>query len=182
MLPTMSSGDIRTYSSVFSHWCVDWLLLLCTCTLLSVLAKRIPLSLQMLSNNMPQLASADDIQYVKDALMSDRTDNEATYAFTKFVDKFHDIMLAFVYKIMYYCVVCRHIEASVGSLATQINFFIHNIAQMKFSSGGGCTGLLSITPNTYSIAADGKITHTCVSTFHKKFYPETYYVSSVSAW
>ncbi len=41
--------------------------------------------LQMLSNNMPELASADDIQYVRDALMVGRTENEATYAFTKCV-------------------------------------------------------------------------------------------------
>lgn len=39
----------------------------------------------MLSNNLPEVASADDVQYVRDALMVGRTENEATYAFTKYV-------------------------------------------------------------------------------------------------
>ncbi len=71
----------------------------------------------------------------------------------------------------------RHIEASLGALATQINFFIHNIAQWKFSSSGGSMGLLSFSPNSYSIATDGKIQYINVVAYHKRFYPESFYVS-----
>lgn len=44
----------------------------------------------------------------------------------------------------------RNIEASLGTIATQINFFIHNLAQFKFSSQTTTHGLLSFSPSSYS--------------------------------
>ena len=46
------------------------------------------------------------------------------------------------YILLYY----RHIEDSLGSVATQINFFIHNLAQHKFSSPQGPPTLLTFVP------------------------------------
>lgn len=71
----------------------------------------------------------------------------------------------------------RHIETSLGALATQINFFIHNLAQFKFQASANAPALLSFCPQSYSIATDGKITSAIITSFHKRFYPETYYVS-----
>ena len=70
----------------------------------------------------------------------------------------------------------RHIETSLGSLSTQINFFIHNLAQFKFQAASNAPTLLSFCPQSYSIATDGKIESAIITTFHKRFYPETYYV------
>lgn len=41
---------------------------------------------QMLSSGLPELSSADDILYVRDALLPGRSDAEATYAFTKWAN------------------------------------------------------------------------------------------------
>ena len=77
----------------------------------------------------------------------------------------------------------RHIETSLGSLSTQINFFIHNLAQFKFQATSSAPTLLSFCPQSYSIATDGKIESAIITAFHKRFYPETYYVSEcVCVW
>ena len=46
----------------------------------------------------------------------------------------------------------RMIEESLSSWFTQVNFFIHNLAQMKFNgeSGEGDGELLSFIPKKYS--------------------------------
>ena len=75
----------------------------------------------------------------------------------------------------------RHIETSLGSLSTQINFFIHNLAQFKFQAASNAPTLLSFCPQSHSIATDGKIESAIITTFHKRFYPETYYVC-VCVW
>lgn len=78
---------------------------------------------------------------------------------------------------IYFLVPFRHIEDSLSSVATTINFFIHNLAQFKFSSGSNAPySLLSFCPQAYSIATDGKIESAIITTYHKWFYPETYYV------
>ena len=46
---------------------------------------RLHLSLQMLSSGLSELASTDDILYVRDALLPGKSDLEATYTFTKWV-------------------------------------------------------------------------------------------------
>ncbi|XP_011404735.1 PREDICTED: phosphatidylinositol 4-phosphate 3-kinase C2 domain-containing subunit beta-like [Amphimedon queenslandica] len=104
----------------------------------------------LLSSNIPELSSVDDIMYVRDALLPNVTDEEATYQFTK------------------------NIEASLGTIATQINFFIHNLAQFKFSTPAPSHSLLSFCPSSYSMVTDGKIQMAVVVAYYKKFYPERY--------
>lgn len=76
-----------------------------------------------------------------------------------------------------YFVFYRYIEDSLGSIATPVNFFMHNLAQFKFSGGSNISTLLSFSPRAYSIATDGKVTSAVIVTFHKQFYPDTHYVS-----
>ncbi len=71
----------------------------------------------------------------------------------------------------------RYIEDSLGSMATTLNFFIHNLAQFKFGGPSNALSLLSFCPQAYSIATSGKIESAIITTYHKWFYPETYYVS-----
>lgn len=56
---------------------------------------------QMLSSGLPELSSADDILYVRDALLPGRSDAEATYAFTKWANfitlKFIDLCFTFMH-------------------------------------------------------------------------------------
>ena len=72
----------------------------------------------------------------------------------------------------------RHIEDSLGSLATQINFFIHNLAQMKFSSPQAPPTLLTFVPQAYSIETDGKIESAVIVAYYKRYYPDTHTVRS----
>ena len=100
---------------------------------------------QMLTSGMPELSSSEDVQYVRDALLPGATDIEATISFTRSVIIQH-ITVTMVTD-MYRC-----IEASLGSKATQINFFIHNLAQMKFSGSTSnlSNAILSFCPTSYS--------------------------------
>lgn len=99
----------------------------------------------MLTSGMPELSSSEDVQYVRDALLPGATDSEATISFTRSVIIQH-ITVTMVTD-MYRC-----IEASLGSKATQINFLIHNLAQMKFSSSISnlSNAILSFCPTSYS--------------------------------
>ena len=101
----------------------------------------------MLNSGMPNL-SCEDVQYVHDALLPGATETEATSAFTRSVT--YDITCSYecivTFKYLYRC-----IETSLGSKATQINFIIHSLAQMKFSSESNLSnGLLSFCPTSYS--------------------------------
>ena len=70
----------------------------------------------------------------------------------------------------------RYISESLSSLATPLNFFIHNLAQFKFSSSSNYQAILSFCPQAYSIATDGKIRYATIIDTHKRFFPETHYV------
>ncbi|CAB1354049.1 unnamed protein product [Coregonus sp. 'balchen'] len=48
------------------------------------------------------------------------------------------------------------IESSLGSVATKLNFFIHNLAQMKFASSEE-RPVLSFAPRVYTLKTDGLI-------------------------
>ncbi|RZB62205.1 phosphatidylinositol 4-phosphate 3-kinase C2 domain-containing subunit alpha, partial [Asbolus verrucosus] len=70
----------------------------------------------------------------------------------------------------------RLIESSLKSWFTQFNFFLHNIAQMKFSSDHDEGSLLSFVPKRYSLATDGKLVHVQVVNYKKRYNPDKYYV------
>ncbi|XP_051932001.1 phosphatidylinositol 4-phosphate 3-kinase C2 domain-containing subunit beta isoform X1 [Hippocampus zosterae] len=86
----------------------------------------------MLSCGIPELSDIDDLKYVYDALRPHESEADATMYFT------------------------RLIESSLGSVATKLNFFIHNLAQMKFACGEDVPSL-SFAPRVHSAKSDGVI-------------------------
>ncbi|XP_048467764.1 phosphatidylinositol 4-phosphate 3-kinase C2 domain-containing subunit beta [Rhincodon typus] len=104
----------------------------------------------MLSCGIPELSDIQDLRYVYDALRPQETDAHATTYFT------------------------RLIESSLGSVATKLNFFLHNLAQMKFS-GVDDHPTLSYAPKTYTIKTDGKIKKVFVCRHQKIFNPNKGY-------
>nr|XP_056707123.1 phosphatidylinositol 4-phosphate 3-kinase C2 domain-containing subunit alpha [Euleptes europaea] len=107
----------------------------------------------MLSSGLPELTGVQDLKYVLDALQPQTTDAEATIFFT------------------------RLIESSLGSVATKFNFFIHNLAQLRFSGlPSNDEPILSFSPKTYSLKQDGRIKEVSVFTYHKRYSPDKYYI------
>uniref|UniRef100_A0A8D0A8G2 Phosphatidylinositol-4-phosphate 3-kinase catalytic subunit type 2 beta n=1 Tax=Sander lucioperca TaxID=283035 RepID=A0A8D0A8G2_SANLU len=86
----------------------------------------------MLSCGIPELSDLDDLKYVYDALRPHESEADATMYFT------------------------RLIESSLGSVATKLNFFIHNLAQMKFASSEERPAL-SFAPRVHTVKSDGLI-------------------------
>ncbi|PWA13845.1 hypothetical protein CCH79_00019174 [Gambusia affinis] len=86
----------------------------------------------MLSCGIPELSDLDDLKYVYDALRPHESEADATTYFT------------------------RLIESSLGSVATKLNFFIHNLAQMKFASSED-RPVLSFAPRIHTARSDGVI-------------------------
>ncbi|XP_047438276.1 phosphatidylinositol 4-phosphate 3-kinase C2 domain-containing subunit beta [Mugil cephalus] len=86
----------------------------------------------MLSCGIPELSDLDDLKYVYDALRPHESEADATMYFT------------------------RLIESSLGSVATKLNFFIHNLAQMKFTSSEE-RPTLSFAPRIHSVKSGGVI-------------------------
>ncbi|XP_069570252.1 phosphatidylinositol 4-phosphate 3-kinase C2 domain-containing subunit beta isoform X2 [Brachyistius frenatus] len=86
----------------------------------------------MLSCGIPELSDLEDLKYVYDALRPHETEADATMYFT------------------------RLIESSLGSVATKLNFFIHNLAQMKFASSED-RPTLSFAPRVHTVKTDGLI-------------------------
>ncbi|XP_077177735.1 phosphatidylinositol 4-phosphate 3-kinase C2 domain-containing subunit alpha isoform X2 [Paroedura picta] len=107
----------------------------------------------MLSSGLPELTGVQDLKYVQDALQPQTTDAEATIFFT------------------------RLIESSLGNVATKFNFFIHNLAQLRFSGlPSSDEPILSFSPKTYSLKQDGRIKEVSVFTYHKRYSPDKYYI------
>uniref|UniRef100_A0A452HT92 Phosphatidylinositol 4-phosphate 3-kinase C2 domain-containing subunit alpha n=1 Tax=Gopherus agassizii TaxID=38772 RepID=A0A452HT92_9SAUR len=107
----------------------------------------------MLSSGLPELTGVQDLKYVQDALQPQTTDAEATIFFT------------------------RLIESSLGSVATKFNFFIHNLAQLRFSGlPSNDEPILSFSPKTYSLRQDGRIKEVCVFTYQKRYNPDKHYI------
>ncbi|XP_077994374.1 phosphatidylinositol 4-phosphate 3-kinase C2 domain-containing subunit beta-like [Glandiceps talaboti] len=106
----------------------------------------------MLNSGIAALSQADDIKYVHNALKPSASNAEATAMFT------------------------RLIEASVGAKSTQINFFIHNLAQLKFHGASNETGVLSFSPKTYTREGDGKIESAMVFGYQKRYNPDKHYM------
>ncbi|KAM7421797.1 hypothetical protein PAMA_010039 [Pampus argenteus] len=86
----------------------------------------------MLSCGIPELSDLEDLKYVYDALRPHESEADATMYFT------------------------RLIESSLGSVATKLNFFIHNLAQMKFASSED-RPTLSFAPRVHTARSDGLI-------------------------
>ncbi|XP_068801015.1 phosphatidylinositol 4-phosphate 3-kinase C2 domain-containing subunit alpha isoform X2 [Struthio camelus] len=107
----------------------------------------------MLSSGLPELSGVQDVKYVQDALQPQTTDAEATIFFT------------------------RLIESSLGSVATKFNFFIHNLAQLRFSGlPSNDEPILSFSAKTYSLKQDGRIKQVSVFTYQKRYNPDKHYI------
>ncbi|XP_023593337.1 phosphatidylinositol 4-phosphate 3-kinase C2 domain-containing subunit alpha isoform X2 [Trichechus manatus latirostris] len=127
------------------------------CQAYNLIRKQTNLFLNLLSlmipSGLPELTSIQDLKYVRDALQPQTTDAEATIFFT------------------------RLIESSLGSIATKFNFFIHNLAQLRFSGlPSNDEPILSFAPKTYSFRQDGRIKEVSVFTYHKKYNPDKHYI------
>ncbi|XP_016080648.1 PREDICTED: phosphatidylinositol 4-phosphate 3-kinase C2 domain-containing subunit alpha isoform X2 [Miniopterus natalensis] len=127
------------------------------CQAYNLIRKQTNLFLNLLSlmipSGLPELTSIQDLKYVRDALQPQTTDTEATIFFT------------------------RLIESSLGSIATKFNFFIHNLAQLRFSGlPSNDEPILSFSPKTYSFRQDGRIKEVSVFTYHKKYNPDKHYI------
>ncbi|KAF3706201.1 Phosphatidylinositol 4-phosphate 3-kinase C2 domain-containing subunit alpha [Channa argus] len=106
----------------------------------------------MTSSGLPELTSPQDLKYVFDALQPHNTDAEATIFFT------------------------RLIESSLGSVATKFNFFIHNLAQLRFSGlPANDEPILSFSPKTYTLKQEGRIVHASIFSFQKRYNPDKHY-------
>uniref|UniRef100_A0A4W4FJ69 Phosphatidylinositol-4-phosphate 3-kinase n=1 Tax=Electrophorus electricus TaxID=8005 RepID=A0A4W4FJ69_ELEEL len=105
----------------------------------------------MTQSGLPEL-TVQDLKYVYDALQPQTTDAEATIFFT------------------------RLIESSLGSVATKFNFFIHNLAQLRFSGlPSNDEPILSFSPRTYSLKQDGRIRDVSIFSFQKRYIPDKHY-------
>ncbi|XP_067585412.1 phosphatidylinositol 4-phosphate 3-kinase C2 domain-containing subunit beta isoform X6 [Pseudorca crassidens] len=105
----------------------------------------------MLSCGIPELSDLEDLKYVYDALRPQDTEANATTYFT------------------------RLIESSLGSVATKLNFFIHNLAQMKFT-GSDDRLTLSFAPRTHTLKSSGRITDVFLCRHEKIFHPNKGYI------
>ncbi|XP_041651095.1 phosphatidylinositol 4-phosphate 3-kinase C2 domain-containing subunit alpha [Cheilinus undulatus] len=106
----------------------------------------------MTSSGLPELTGPQDLKYVFDALQPHNTDAEATIFFT------------------------RLIESSLGSVATKFNFFIHNLAQLRFSGlPANDEPILSFSPKTYTLKQEGRILHASIFSFQKRYNPDKHY-------
>eukprot|EP00106_Octopus_bimaculoides_P003636 XP_014771078.1 PREDICTED: phosphatidylinositol 4-phosphate 3-kinase C2 domain-containing subunit alpha-like [Octopus bimaculoides] len=123
------------------------------CTAFNILRRNRNLFLNFFSlmsrSGIPGV-SENAVTYIQQALLPGKSDAEAAAIFT------------------------RMIEDSSRSVFTQFNFFMHNLAQLKFSSHNE-GALLSFVPKTYSIHTDGRITNIEVINFQKRYTPEKHY-------
>lgn len=69
----------------------------------------------------------------------------------------------------------RLIEESLRSRFTQLNFFIHNIAQLRFTGDHNDGLLLSFVPRTFTHETDGRIISLGVVDCQKRYEPEKHY-------
>uniref|UniRef100_A0A8C8SBV1 Phosphatidylinositol-4-phosphate 3-kinase catalytic subunit type 2 beta n=1 Tax=Pelusios castaneus TaxID=367368 RepID=A0A8C8SBV1_9SAUR len=104
----------------------------------------------MLSCGIPELSDLEDLKYVYDALRPQDSEADATTYFT------------------------RLIESSLGSVATKLNFFIHNLAQMKFT-GSDTRPVLSFAPRMHTLKTSGRIRDVFLCRHEKVFNPSKGY-------
>ena len=83
------------------------------------------------------------------------------------------------------------VSRSIINFFFQVNFFLHNLAQMRFTNDpGGCEGgaggggendpsnveMLSFIPRTYTMAEEGRILRVSVHNYQKRYRPHKLYV------
>uniref|UniRef100_W4VRG7 Putative phosphotidylinositol 3 kinase 68d n=1 Tax=Corethrella appendiculata TaxID=1370023 RepID=W4VRG7_9DIPT len=135
--------------SIKFHYFVD----LC-CTAFNIVRKHSDLILHMfalMTNSGIPGVTAEAVNYVRNALLPGQSNPEAAASFAKMI----------------------HI--SLKSWFTQFNFFLHNIAQMKFTNENDDGELLSFVPRAYTMAQDGRLKSVIVHGYQKRYDLEKYY-------
>jgi phosphatidylinositol-4-phosphate 3-kinase len=111
----------------------------------------------MLTSGLPELSCTEDVKFVSQALLLNLSAEEASATFSKMI------------------------EASLKSVAPQINFVIHNFAQMKFSSKSTEEeDVLSFVPGVYSMSTDGSLGTVEITGFQKRTNPDKYHVYEIA--
>ncbi|XP_034937046.1 phosphatidylinositol 4-phosphate 3-kinase C2 domain-containing subunit beta isoform X1 [Chelonus insularis] len=105
----------------------------------------------MTSSGIPGV-TMDAVSYVQKALLPEQTNPEAAATFA------------------------RMIESSLKSWFTQFNFFLHNLAQLRFTGDHNDGELLSFIPRTYTMQQEGQLTSVLVYGYQKRYDPEKYYM------
>ncbi|PNF36119.1 hypothetical protein B7P43_G10961, partial [Cryptotermes secundus] len=136
-------------SAKFHHF-VD----LC-CTAFNVVRRHGSLLLNLFglmgSSGIPGVTH-DTVRYVQKALLPELSNPEAAATFA------------------------RMIESSLRSWFTQFNFFLHNLAQLRFTGDHNDGNVLSFVPRTYTMQQEGRILSVGVYGYQKRYDPEKYYV------
>uniref|UniRef100_A0A1B6CT28 Uncharacterized protein n=3 Tax=Clastoptera arizonana TaxID=38151 RepID=A0A1B6CT28_9HEMI len=70
----------------------------------------------------------------------------------------------------------RMIQSSLKSWFTQFNFFLHNLAQLRFTGDHNDGNLLSFVSRTYTMQQEGRLKSVEVYNFQKRYDTEKYYV------
>ncbi|KAL1110477.1 hypothetical protein AAG570_008005 [Ranatra chinensis] len=96
--------------------------------------------------------TADAVRYVQTALLLELSNAEAAATFA------------------------RMIQSSLKSWFTQFNFFLHNLAQLRFSGDHNDGQLLSFVSKTYTMQIEGRLKSVDVHGYQKRYDPEKYYV------
>ncbi|EDV96661.1 phosphatidylinositol 4-phosphate 3-kinase C2 domain-containing subunit beta [Drosophila grimshawi] len=132
------------------HYFVD----LC-CRAFNIVRKNADLLLHTLAHmataGMPGVNS-NAVTYVRRALLPAQSNPEAAATFAKMI------------------------QLSLKSWFTQFNFFLHNLAQMRFNNDEGTSELLSFVPRKYTMAQDGRLKIVKVVRFQKHYSMEKYYM------
>ncbi|CAH0558618.1 unnamed protein product [Brassicogethes aeneus] len=96
--------------------------------------------------------TANSVSYLKEALLLEVSNPEAAATFA------------------------RMIQSSLKSWFTQVNFFLHNIAQLKFTFDNNEGSLLTFVSKVYSMNTDDRIVQVTVAGCTKRYDPDKYYV------
>ncbi|KAI1309469.1 Phosphatidylinositol 4-phosphate 3-kinase C2 domain-containing subunit alpha [Halotydeus destructor] len=108
----------------------------------------------MTSASIPGLTE-EAVKYVHQTLCPELSESEAMTQFT------------------------RKIEESLRSKSTQLNFFVHNLAQLRFTGDHNDQRVLSFATKTFTKETDGKIHSIEVEDIHKRYEPEKLYYHRV---
>lgn len=105
----------------------------------------------MASSGIPGV-SREAVDYIKRALLPGLTEQEATVKFARFI------------------------QQSLSSWFTPVNFFLHSLAQFRFSDEQTQSQLLTFVPKCYSEIDDGRILSLSAHGYQKRYEPEKFYV------
>ena len=108
----------------------------------------------MVSSGIAYLSTANDIEYVRNALQLQLSDAQATMFFT------------------------RLIETSLSSKSTQWNFFIHNMAHLKDaqSLSSNARAIFSFSNKVFSKETDGEVASARCVDIQKRYVPYKHYI------